>query len=90
MNWKGNVAKPLRLVLGACIIQAEYGFSDEETPNVRDEKQDYRDDCERVEVERYFSLVNRRAAAEKKELSWIFHYHCRASINEEPRKATGS
>ena len=28
---KGNVAKPLRLALGACIIQAEYGFSDEET-----------------------------------------------------------
>lgn len=30
-NKKGNVAKPLRLALGACIIQAEYGFSDEET-----------------------------------------------------------
>jgi hypothetical protein len=30
-NRKGNVAKPLRLGLGACIIQAEYGFSDEET-----------------------------------------------------------
>ncbi|MDD4493405.1 MAG: IS5 family transposase [Eubacteriales bacterium] len=30
-NRKGNVAKPLRLVLGACIIQAEYGYSDEET-----------------------------------------------------------
>lgn len=29
-NNKGNVAKPLRLVLGACIIQAEYGYSDEE------------------------------------------------------------
>lgn len=29
-NKKGNVAKPLRLALGACIIQAEYGFSDEE------------------------------------------------------------
>ena len=28
---KGNVAKPLRLALGACIIQAEYGYSDEET-----------------------------------------------------------
>lgn len=28
---KGNVEKPLRLALGACIIQAEYGFSDEET-----------------------------------------------------------
>ena len=28
-NRKGNVAKPLRLALGACIIQAEYGFSDE-------------------------------------------------------------
>ena len=27
----GNTAKPLRLVLGACIIQTEYGFSDEET-----------------------------------------------------------
>jgi len=25
------VAKPLRLALGACIIQAEYGYSDEET-----------------------------------------------------------
>jgi hypothetical protein len=30
-NRKGNVAKPLRLALGACIMQAEYGFSDEET-----------------------------------------------------------
>jgi len=30
-NRKGNVAKALRLALGACIIQAEYGFSDEET-----------------------------------------------------------
>ena len=30
-NRKGNVAKPLHLALGACIIQAEYGFSDEET-----------------------------------------------------------
>ena len=30
-NRKGNVAKPLRLALGACIIQAEYGFSDVET-----------------------------------------------------------
>jgi len=30
-NRKGNVAKPLRLGLGACIIQAEYGYSDEET-----------------------------------------------------------
>ena len=30
-NRKGNVAKPLRLALGACIIQAEYGFSGEET-----------------------------------------------------------
>ena len=30
-NKKGNVAKPLRLALGACVIQAEYGFSDEET-----------------------------------------------------------
>jgi len=29
-NHKGNVAKPLRLALGACIVQAEYGFSDEE------------------------------------------------------------
>ena len=28
---KGNVAKPLRLALGACIIQAEHGFSDTET-----------------------------------------------------------
>jgi IS5 family transposase len=31
-NRKGNVAKPLRLALGACIIQADYGFSDEEIP----------------------------------------------------------
>lgn len=30
-NRKGNVAKPLRLALGACIIQMEYGYSDEET-----------------------------------------------------------
>jgi IS5 family transposase len=30
-NRKGNVAKPLHLALGACIIQADYGFSDEET-----------------------------------------------------------
>lgn len=30
-NRKGNVAKPLRLALGACIIQNEYGYSDEET-----------------------------------------------------------
>ena len=30
-NKKGNVAKPLRLALGSCIIQAEYGFSDAET-----------------------------------------------------------
>ena len=30
-NRKGNVAKPLRLALGACIIQAEYGYPDEET-----------------------------------------------------------
>lgn len=30
INQKGNVAKPLRLGLGACIIQAEYGFSDVE------------------------------------------------------------
>ena len=30
-NRKGNVAKPLRLALGACIIQTEYGYSDEET-----------------------------------------------------------
>ena len=29
-NKKGNVAKPLRLGLGACIIQSEYGYSDEE------------------------------------------------------------
>lgn len=33
-NKKGNVAKPLRLGLGACIIQSEYGFSDEETANM--------------------------------------------------------
>ena len=25
------MAKPIRLALGACIIQAEYGFSDKET-----------------------------------------------------------
>ena len=31
-NRKGNVAKPLRLALGACIIQAKYGYSDEEVP----------------------------------------------------------
>jgi hypothetical protein len=31
INNKGNVAKPLRLALGACIIQTEYGFSDVET-----------------------------------------------------------
>lgn len=31
-NRKGNVAKPLRLALGACIIQAEYGYPDEEIP----------------------------------------------------------
>lgn len=30
-NRKGNVAKPLRLALGDCIIQDEYGYSDEET-----------------------------------------------------------
>ena len=30
-NRKGTVAKPLRLALGACIIQVEYGYSDEET-----------------------------------------------------------
>jgi len=30
-NRKGNVAKPLRLALGSCIIQSEYGYSDEET-----------------------------------------------------------
>lgn len=30
-NRKGNVAKPLHLTLGACIIQADYGYSDEET-----------------------------------------------------------
>jgi len=30
-NRKGNVAKPLQLALGSCIIQAEYGYSDEET-----------------------------------------------------------
>ena len=29
-NRKGNVAKSLRLILGACIIQADYGFPDEE------------------------------------------------------------
>ena len=26
----GNVAKPLQLALGACLIQGEYGYSDEE------------------------------------------------------------
>lgn len=30
-NKKGNLAKPLRLALDACIIQAEYGYSDVET-----------------------------------------------------------
>ena len=30
-NNKGNVAKSARLAVGACIIQAEYGYSDEET-----------------------------------------------------------
>ena len=30
-NKKGNVAKPLRLALGDCIIQADYGFPDVET-----------------------------------------------------------
>lgn len=30
INRKGNAAKPLRLALGACMIQAEYGYSDEE------------------------------------------------------------
>ena len=30
-NNKGNVVKSLHLALGACIIQAEYGYSDEET-----------------------------------------------------------
>lgn len=30
MNRKGNVAKPLCLALGVCIIQSEYSFSDEE------------------------------------------------------------
>lgn len=30
-NNKGNVAKPLRLALGSCIIQGDYGYSDEET-----------------------------------------------------------
>ena len=30
-NRKGNVAKPIRLAVGAFIIQAEYGFSDKET-----------------------------------------------------------
>ena len=31
-NRKGNVAKPLRLALGACIIQGEFGYPDEEVP----------------------------------------------------------
>ena len=30
-NREGNVAKPLRLARDACIIRAEYGYSDEET-----------------------------------------------------------
>ncbi|MGM0110040.1 IS5 family transposase [Enterococcus sp. DIV0187] len=30
-NKKGNVAKPLRMALGALLIQKEYGYSDEET-----------------------------------------------------------
>ncbi len=30
-NKKGNVAKPLRMALGALLIQIEYGYSDEET-----------------------------------------------------------
>ena len=30
-NRKGNVAKTLRLALGALIVQTEYGYSDEET-----------------------------------------------------------
>ena len=30
-NRKGNVAKSVHLALGACIIQAEYGYSDEKT-----------------------------------------------------------
>lgn len=30
-NQKGNVAKPLRMALGALLIQMEYGYSDEET-----------------------------------------------------------
>lgn len=30
-NQKGNVAKPLRLALDACILQSEYHYSDEET-----------------------------------------------------------
>lgn len=31
INRKGNVAKPVCLTLGVCIIQAEYGYSDKET-----------------------------------------------------------
>ncbi|PHK51039.1 transposase, partial [Enterococcus faecium] len=30
-NKKGNVAKPLRMALGALLIQKEYSYSDEET-----------------------------------------------------------
>lgn len=30
-NQKGNVAKPLRMAMGALLIQIEYGYSDEET-----------------------------------------------------------
>lgn len=30
-NRKKNAAKPLRLALGACVIQVEYGYTDEET-----------------------------------------------------------
>ena len=115
-NRKGNVAKPLRLALGVCMIQAEYAFSDDacnEAGNLqemaerfrareghcpsriladkiyrnrenlnyckahgirlsgpapgrpkkgetRDKVQDYRDECERVEVERRFRLAKRK------------------------------
>ena len=31
----GNVAKPLQLALGACLIQREYGYSDEEMEAIK-------------------------------------------------------
>ena len=49
-NKKGNVAKSLRLGLGARIIQAEYGYSDAEirifpqTPDARNHRRNQRND----------------------------------------------